>query len=187
MASIDINSDLGEGFGRWDLGDDLAMLQLVSSANVACGFHAGDPRSILRTVEGARDAGVAIGAHPGYRDLAGFDRRYIDVESADLVADVIYQIAALRGIAASVGARVSYVKPHGALYNTAVHDERQARDVVEAIVSIDPRLAVMGLPGSALLQFADKAGLRTVIEAFADRAYTPDGVLVPRSEPGSVL
>ncbi|MBF0671952.1 MAG: LamB/YcsF family protein [Salinibacterium sp.] len=187
VATIDINSDLGEGFGRWELGDDLAMLQLVSSANVACGFHAGDPRSILRTVRGARAAGVAIGAHPGYRDLAGFGRRNIDVESADLVADVIYQIGALQGIAASVGAQVSYVKPHGALYNTAVHDKRQARDVIEAIVAIDPGLAVMGLPGSALLRLAEEAGLRTVAEAFADRAYTPEGTLVSRREPGAVL
>jgi len=187
MTFIDLNSDLGEGFGRWTLGDDAEMLGIVTSANIACGFHAGDPLVIRQTVLGARDAGVAIGAHVGYRDLAGFGRRNMDVPSAELVADVIYQIGALQGVARAAGTSVTYVKPHGALYNTIVHDERQARDVVTAITEIDPTLAVLGLPGSAVLRLADAAGLRAVTEAFADRAYTPAGTLVSRREAGSVL
>ncbi|WP_104164242.1 LamB/YcsF family protein [Cryobacterium sp. N22] len=187
MSTIDLNSDLGEGFGRWSLGDDAAMLGIVTSANIACGFHAGDPQGIRETVIGARDAGVAIGAHVGYRDLAGFGRRNMDVSSAELVSDVIYQIGALQGIARAAGTTVTYVKPHGALYNTIVHDARQAQDVVTAISEIDPSLAVLGLPGSEVLRAADAAGLRSVTEAFADRAYTPEGTLVSRREAGSVL
>jgi UPF0271 protein len=187
MSSIDLNSDLGEGFGRWTLGDDAEMLGIVTSANIACGFHAGDPLVIRQTVIGARDAGVAIGAHVGYRDLAGFGRRNMDVSSAELVSDVVYQIGALQGIARAAGTSVTYVKPHGALYNTIVHDARQARDVVTAIREIDPSLAVLGLPGSEVLKAADAAGLRCVTEAFADRAYTPAGTLVSRREPGAVL
>lgn len=187
MSTIDLNSDLGEGFGRWTLGDDAEMLGIVTSANIACGFHAGDPLVIRNTVLGARDAGVAIGAHVGYRDLAGFGRRNMDVSSAELVADVIYQIGALQGIARAAGTTVTYVKPHGALYNTIVNDARQAQDVVTAIREIDPALAVLGLPGSEVLRAADAAGLRSVTEAFADRAYTPAGTLVSRREAGSVL
>lgn len=187
MSIIDLNSDLGEGFGRWTLGDDAEMLGIVTSANIACGFHAGDPLVIRETVIGARDAGVAIGAHVGYRDLAGFGRRNMDVSSTELVADVIYQIGALQGIARAAGTTVTYVKPHGALYNTIVHDARQAHDVVTAVREIDPSLALLGLPGSEVLRAADAAGLRCVTEAFADRAYTPGGTLVSRREPGSVL
>jgi UPF0271 protein len=187
MSDIDINSDLGEGFGRWTLGDDAEMLGIVSSANIACGFHAGDPRAIRETAVGARTSGVSIGAHVGYRDLAGFGRRNMDVDSDDLIADVIYQIGALQAIAHASGARVTYVKPHGALYNTIVHDVRQAQDVVTAITAVDPGLALLGLPGSEVLRLGDAAGLRTVNEAFADRAYTPGGTLVSRREPGSVL
>jgi UPF0271 protein len=187
MSTIDLNSDLGEGFGRWSLGDDATMLGLVTSANIACGFHAGDPLVIRETVLGARDAGVAIGAHVGYRDLAGFGRRNMDVSSAELISDVIYQIGALQGIARAAGSTVTYVKPHGALYNTIVHDARQAQDVVTAVREIDPTLALLGLPGSEVLRAADAAGLRSVTEAFADRAYTPAGTLVSRKEAGSVL
>ena len=187
MSFIDLNSDLGEGFGRWSLGDDLEMLGIVTSANIACGFHAGDPLVIRETVLGARDAGVSIGAHVGYRDLAGFGRRNMDVSSAELISDVIYQIGALQGIARAAGTTVTYVKPHGALYNTIVHDARQAQDVVTAISEIDPTLAILGLPGSEVLRAADAAGLRSVTEAFADRAYTPAGTLVSRKEAGSVL
>ncbi|MCU1446361.1 LamB/YcsF family protein [Cryobacterium sp.] len=187
MGIIDLNSDLGEGFGRWTLGDDAEMLGIVTSANIACGFHAGDPLVIRQTVIGARDAGVAIGAHVGYPDLAGFGRRNMDVSSAELVADVIYQIGALQGIARAAGTTVTYVKPHGALYNTIVHDARQANDVVTAVREIDPSLAILGLPGSEVLRAADAAGLRSVTEAFADRAYTPEGTLVSRREAGSVL
>jgi len=185
--NIDLNSDLGESLGVWRMGDDAAMLSLVSSANVACGFHAGDPAGILRTLRQAKERGVAVGAHVAYRDLVGFGRRNMDVESADLRADVIYQIGALQGLAAAAGTTVRYVKPHGALYNTIAHDERQARDVIAAIREIDPGLCLVALAGSPLLGWARGEGLRAVAEAFADRAYTPQGTLVSRREPGAVL
>ncbi|PSL37497.1 UPF0271 protein [Labedella gwakjiensis] len=185
--TVDLNSDLGEGFGRWSLGDDARMLEIVSSANIACGFHAGDPVGIRETVRGAVASGVTIGAHVGYRDLAGFGRRNMDVASADLVADVIYQIGALQAITRAEGGEVTYVKPHGALYNMIAHDERQARDVVEAVAAVDARLVLLGLPGSVVLREAEARGLPTATEAFADRAYTPEGTLVSRREPGSVL
>ncbi|NVM89101.1 UPF0271 protein [Variovorax sp. SG517] len=185
--NIDLNSDLGESLGAWRMGDDAAMLSLVSSANVACGFHAGDPAGILRTLRQAKERGVAIGAHVAYRDLVGFGRRNMDVESADLRADVIYQIGALKGLAAAAGTTVRYVKPHGALYNTIAHDERQARDVIAAIREIDASLVLVALAGSPLIGWARDAGLRVVAEAFADRAYTPRGTLVSRREPGAVL
>ena len=184
---MDLNSDLGEGFGAWRLGDDDAMLDVVSSANIACGFHAGDPRTLLATCERAVARGVVIGAQVGYRDLAGFGRRFIDYEGADLVADVIYQLGALDGLARAAGDRVLYVKPHGALYNAIVHHEQQAAAVVEAVLRYDPDLPVLGLPGSIFLHVAEDAGLTTVREAFADRGYRPDGTLVPRREPGALL
>jgi UPF0271 protein len=187
MVSIDLNSDLGESLGAWTMGDDAAMLRLVSSANVACGFHAGDPAGILATLKGAAANGVAVGAHVSYPDLTGFGRRNMDVASADLVADVIYQIGALKGLAAAAGAQVSYVKPHGALYNTIAHDARQANDVITAMLAVDPSLALVGLAGSPLLALARERGLRVVAEAFADRAYTPQGTLVSRREKGAVL
>ncbi len=184
---IDLNSDLGESLGAWRMGDDDAMLGVVSSANVACGFHAGDPAAILRTLKEAKARGVVVGAHVAYRDLLGFGRRNMDVASADLVADVIYQIGALKGLATAAGTVVRYVKPHGALYNTIAHDARQAHDVITAILETDPGLALVALAGSPLLRWAQDRGLRVVAEAFADRAYTPAGVLVSRSEPGAVL
>ena len=185
--NIDSNSDLGEGLGAWRMGDDAAMLGIVSSANVACGFHAGDPAGMLRTVRLACANGVAVGAHVAYRDLVGFGRRNMDVESADLIADVIYQIGALQGLATAAGTAVRYVKPHGALYNTIAHDARQASDVITAIREVDPSLTLVALAGSPLLHWAQKQGLRVVAEAFADRAYTPGGALVSRREPGAVL
>ncbi|MET0494714.1 MAG: 5-oxoprolinase subunit PxpA [Actinoplanes sp.] len=184
---MDLNSDLGEGFGAWRLGDDNAMLDVVSSANIACGFHAGDPRTLLDTCEQAVKRGVVIGAQVGYRDLAGFGRRFIDYESADLTADLIYQLGALDGLARAAGDRVLYVKPHGALYNTIVHHEQQAAAVVDAVRRYDPDLPVLGLPGSAFLRLAENAGLVTIREAFADRGYRADGTLVPRGEPGALL
>ena len=187
MARIDLNSDLGESLGAWTMGDDAAMLQLVSSANVACGFHGGDPAGILATLKGAAANGVAVGAHVSYPDLTGFGRRNMDVASPDLVADVIYQIGALKGLAAAAGTQVSYVKPHGALYNTIAHDARQANDVITAMLAVDPSLALVGLAGSPLLDLARERGLRVVAEAFADRAYTPQGTLVSRREKGAVL
>lgn len=184
---IDLNSDLGEGFGNWDFGDDAAMLEVVTSANIACGFHAGDPRHLLQTCRQAADRGVRIGAQVGYRDLAGFGRRFIDVEPADLIADVRYQIGALDGLARSVGSCVSYVKPHGALYNTVVSHTEQAAAVVEAVRGYDRELGVLGLPGSDLLALSEAAGLRVYTEAFADRAYTPQGELRSRRLPGAVI
>lgn len=187
MTTMDLNSDLGESLGAWPMGDDAAMLEIVSSANVACGFHAGDPAGILQTLRAAAARGVVVGAHVAYPDLKGFGRRNMDVASADLVADVIYQIGALQGLAAAAGTCVRYVKPHGALYNTIAHDARQAHDVIAAIRAVNPQLALVALAGSPLVQWARDAGLRVVSEAFADRAYTPQGALVSRREKGAVL
>jgi len=186
VARVDLNSDVGESFGRWTL-DDAAMLTTVSSANIACGFHAGDPSSIRRSLTVAAANGVTVGAHVGYRDLVGFGRRDLDVDTPDLIADVIYQIGALQALAVGAGTRVSYVKPHGALYNRIVHDERQAEAVVTAITELDPSLVLLGLPGSVVLRLAERAGVPTATEAFADRAYTPEGKLVSRRVEGSVL
>jgi UPF0271 protein len=184
---VDLNSDLGEGFGQWTLGDDDALLGVVTSANVACGFHAGDASIMRRVCAQAVEHGVAIGAQVGYRDLPGFGRRFIDVEPDALTQDVIYQLGALEAFARIAGDRVRYVKPHGALYNAIVHHEEQAAAVVRAVVDHDPKLPVLGLPGSAWLRLAADAGLTVVHEAFADRAYTPEGALVSRRLPGAVL
>ncbi|MFE4500366.1 LamB/YcsF family protein [Rhodococcus sp. NPDC056743] len=184
---VDLNSDLGEGYGAWTLGDDNAMLAVVTSANIACGFHAGDPTTLLATCRSAVAQNVRIGAQVGYNDLSGFGRRFIDVSPADLAADVIYQLGALDGLARVAGSRVTYVKPHGALYNAIVHHREQARAVVDAVRSYDASLPVLGLPNSVFLAEAEAAGLAVVTEAFADRAYTPEGTLVPRNQPGAVL
>src|SRR3954471_20827252 len=160
--AIDLNADLGEGFGVWRLGDDDALLGIVTSANVACGFHAGDPSTMRRVCAAAAESGVAVGAQVSYLDLAGFGRRFIDIEPGELADDVLYQLAALDGIARASGTRVSYVKPHGALYNAAVAHEGQARAVVDALVAYGGVLPVLGLPGSALLWAAESAGLRAV-------------------------
>ncbi|MEQ6311163.1 5-oxoprolinase subunit PxpA [Delftia acidovorans] len=184
---IDLNSDLGESLGGWRMGDDAAMLDIVSSANVACGFHAGDPAGILDTLKAARERGAMVGAHVSYPDLVGFGRRNMDVASADLVAGVIYQIGALQGLARVAGTEVRYVKPHGALYNTIAHDRRQATDVITAMRAIDPSLVLVALAGSPLIDWARDAGLTVVAEAFADRGYTPEGTLVSRRDPGAVL
>jgi UPF0271 protein len=186
-GAVDLNADLGEGFGVWRLGDDDALLGVVTSANVACGFHAGDPGTMRRVCAGAAASGVAVGAQVSYRDLAGFGRRFVDVAPGELADDVLYQLAALDGIARTEGSRVRYVKPHGALYNATVGNEEQARAVVAAVAAYDPALPVLGLPGSALLRAAEAAGLRPVAEGFADRGYTPDGALVPRREPGALV
>jgi UPF0271 protein len=184
---MDLNADLGEGFGVWRLGDDEALLAVLTSANVACGFHAGDPSTMRRVCALAAASGVTIGAQVGYRDLAGFGRRRIDYDPDELRDDVLYQIAALDGFARLAGTRVRYVKPHGALYNTAVSDEGQAGAVVSAVQAYDPALSVLGLPGSALLRKASTAGLRCVREGFADRGYLPSGALVPRGQPGALV
>jgi 5-oxoprolinase (ATP-hydrolysing) subunit A len=187
VAGIDLNADLGESFGVWRLGDDDAMLGIVTSANVACGFHAGDPAGLLRVCRLAAERGVRIGAQVSYRDLAGFGRRFIDVDAEDLVADIVYQIGALQAIAQASGSTVSYVKPHGALYNTIVTNREQGAAAAEAVHLVDATLPVLGMAGSAFFDEAARLGLRTVAEAFADRAYRPDGQLVSRRDPGAVL
>ncbi|MEV8212797.1 5-oxoprolinase subunit PxpA [Leifsonia sp. NPDC077715] len=185
--SIDLNSDLGESFGAWSMGDDAALLRVVSSANVACGFHAGDASTMLATCREAAANGVTVGAHVSYRDLAGFGRRSMDVPPGELRDEVLYQLAALTGLARVAGTAVRYVKPHGALYNRIVHDEPQANAVVDAVIAFDPSLALLGLAGSAVERSAEEAGLRFVREAFVDRGYRADGTLVPRTEPGALL
>lgn len=187
MANIDLNSDLGEGFGPWLMGDDVSMLSIVTSANIACGFHAGDPAGILSVLKEAAKLQVSVGAHVGYRDLAGFGRRNMDPSSDELVGDTIYQIGALQGLAKAAGARVSYVKPHGALYNTIAHNERQAADVISAIKLVDPSLVLMALSGAPIVEQARSAGLTVICETFADRAYNADGSLVSRRLPNSVI
>lgn len=187
MAYIDLNSDVGESFGNWTMGDDAAIFRSVSSANVACGFHAGDPSTIAQTCRDAVAAGVTIGAHVGYRDLAGFGRRFIDYSAKELADDVLYQIGALDAIARAAGGTIRYVKPHGALYNTIVSHEVQAQAVVDAVKAFGGDLPMLLLPGSTALRKAEAAGLRGVAEAFADRAYNADGTLVSRREAGAVL
>ena len=169
------------------MGDDAAMFQLVTSANVACGFHAGDPVTMLDSCRAAYELDVTVGAHIGYRDLAGFGRRSLDMSFDELFGDVLYQLGALDGVAHAVGASVDYVKPHGALYNRLVHDAEQASAVVSAVNAYDPGLPILGLPGSELLNQAQDAGHPVFIEAFVDRAYLADGTLVPRSQDGAVL
>ena len=187
MTQIDLNSDLGEGYGIWRLGDDRALLGIVSSANVACGFHAGDPPTLRAVTAQAASAGVAVGAQVSYRDLAGFGRRRIDMDPAELTDDVLYQLGALDAFCRVAGDRVRYVKPHGALYNTCVVDEGQAGAVVQAVAEYDRSLPILGLPGSALLRLATAAGLTAVPEGFVDRAYTPTGHLVSRALAGALV
>lgn len=184
---MDLNADLGEGFGIWRLGDDEALLSLVTSANVACGFHGGDPSTMRRVCEGAARGGVAVGAQVGYRDLAGFGRRHIAYDFAELRDEVTYQLGALNAFCRLFGTRVRYLKPHGALYHAASIDESQAAAVVAAVTGYDPELPVLCLPGSTLAQLAVGAGLPVVAEAFADRAYLPNGALVPRGTPGAMI
>ena len=187
MSTIDLNSDLGESFGPWPMGDDAAMLDVVTSANIACGFHAGDPAGILRSLKAAAERGVTVGAHIGYRDLVGFGRRNMEPTDAELTADAIYQIGALQGLAAAAGTRVAYVKPHGALYNTIAHDARQAAAVIAAIKAVDANLPLMVLTNAPVVQQVREAGLTVICEAFADRNYMPDGSLVSRTRQDAVL
>ncbi|WP_408665829.1 LamB/YcsF family protein [Jatrophihabitans sp.] len=184
---MDLNADLGEGFGVWTAGADEAMLDIITSANLACGFHAGDPVIMRGVCAEAVRRGVAIGAQVGYRDLAGFGRRRIDIAPDDLSADVLYQLGALDAFARAAGDRVRYLKPHGALYHAAAADAGQAGAVVRALLDWDRPLPVLTLPGSALASAAAEAGLPVVIEAFCDRGYQADGSLVAREQPGAVL
>ncbi|MBF4461686.1 MULTISPECIES: LamB/YcsF family protein [unclassified Rathayibacter] len=185
--SIDLNADLGEGFGVWRLGDDDALLDVVTSASIACGFHAGDPTIMLTSCRRAAERDVAIGAHVSYRDLAGFGRRELPVSADELYADVVHQLGALQAAARAAATAVRYVKPHGALYNRIVHDEVQAEAVARAVSDVAPGLPLLGLAASAIERAAAAAGLPFVREAFIDRGYRADGTLVPRGEPGAVL
>jgi len=187
LPVIDLNADLGEGFGIWRLGDDDALLEVITSANVACGFHAGDAITMRRVCERAVARGVVIGAQVGYRDLPGFGRRRIEVDPVELSADVLYQIGALDALARVAGDRVRYVKPHGALYNTAMIDAEQADAVAAAVAAYPSALALLGLPESELARAAAAHGIDYVIEAFADRAYLPSGQLAPRRIAGAVI
>ncbi|HWK45877.1 MAG TPA: 5-oxoprolinase subunit PxpA [Stellaceae bacterium] len=187
MPTIDINSDLGEGFGAYAMGDDDALLAIVSSANVACGFHAGDPMVMARTCEQARRHGVSVGAHPGFPDLQGFGRRIIPMSEAEIESMVAYQIGGLMGIAARAGIPVAHVKAHGALYNLAEVDTGVAAALARAVKAVDPNLIFVAAVGSYLVAEGERLGLRVVREAFADRTYADDGRLVSRKLPGSVL
>lgn len=184
---IDLNSDLGESFGPWPMGQDAALMTSISSANVACGFHAGDPGAMRATVALAREKGVAIGAHPGFQDLVGFGRREIKVSPAEVEDLVLYQVSALAGMAAAQGVALQHVKAHGALYNMACRDRTLADAIARAVASLDRSLILFGLPNSELLRAGEAAGLPVAAEVFADRAYDPDGSLTSRAKPGSVI
>jgi len=184
---VDLNADVGESFGAWSLGQDPALMSSITSANVACGFHAGDPGVMRATVALATEHGVAVGAHPGFPDLAGFGRRELQVSPRDVEDFVVYQVGALAGIAAAQGVRLQHVKPHGALFNMAVRDAALADAIARAVALIDKSMILFGLPGSELVAAGTRAGLRTACEVFADRAYRPDGTLVPRQEEGAVI
>jgi 5-oxoprolinase (ATP-hydrolysing) subunit A len=184
---IDINADLGESFGAWELGDDRALMPVITSANVACGFHAGDPLTLRRSCALAVAAGVTIGAQVSYRDLAGFGRRAMDVPADELTAELLYQIAALDGIARTEGSLVRYVKPHGALYHRVLTDRAQAAALVDAMAGYDPSLALLTQPRGAVAALARAAGITVVPEGFADRGYLADGSLVSRQQPGALI
>jgi UPF0271 protein len=185
---IDLNADVGEGFGAWTMGADEALIEHVTSANVACGFHAGDPTVIDRTVAAAARKGVAIGAHPGYFDLRGFGRREIQAAPGEVEADVLYQVGALAAFAAAHGAPLRHVKPHGALYNQAADGAELAAAIARGAVRASGKLVLVGLAGSTAMRHAARsAGLRFAAEAFVDRAYDAAGRLVPRSRPGAVI
>jgi UPF0271 protein len=187
MPSIDLNCDVGESFGAYTIGADAEVMASISSANIACGFHGGDPAVMRRTVQLARDAGVAVGAHPGLPDLVGFGRRELRVTAQETEDLVLYQIGALAAIAQSEGVRLRHVKAHGALYNMAARDRALADAIARAVRAFDPSLIFFGLPASELIRAGEASGLAVASEGFADRAYEPDGSLTPRSRPGSVI
>ena len=184
---MDLNADLGEGFGSWRMGDDAALLDIVTSANVACGFHAGDASTMARVCAQAAERAVAIGAHVSWRDLEGFGRRNIDIAPSQVTDELVYQIGALAAVARVAGTTVTYVKPHGALYNRCFHDAEMSAAIATAITLVDPNLVLLAQPGSQLLAAAIAAGLPMATEAFADRAYLPTGQLMPRSQAGALL
>jgi UPF0271 protein len=187
MWTIDLNADLGEGYGPWTMGDDAAMLGLVSSANVACGGHAGDPDTMAKTLQLARDNGVVTGAHPSYPDKEGFGRRRLALTAVEIERCVAAQIGALIGIGRLVGQPIPYVKPHGALANVAAEEAPVAEAIVRAVHAVDPHMAILAISGTVLEQVARARGLAVFSEIFADRGYTPKGLLVPRSQPGAMI
>jgi UPF0271 protein len=187
MTSIDLNCDMGESFGAFTIGADEAVMPSISSANVACGYHGGDPSVMRRTVRLAREHGVAVGAHPGFPDLVGFGRREMRVAPQEVEDLVLYQIGALAAIAHSEGVRLSHVKPHGALYNMAVKDRTLADAIARAVAAVERSLILFALPNSDLARAGESAGLRVALEGFADRTYERDGSLTPRSRPGAVI
>jgi UPF0271 protein len=184
---IDLNCDMGESFGAWRMGSDVELMDYVSSVNVACGFHAGDASVIRKTVEAAIAKNLAIGAHPSFPDLQGFGRREMKMPAREIFDIVLYQVSALKGICEALGAKLHHVKPHGALYNQAAKDAATARAIAEAVRAIDAELIFYGLSGSFLISEAEKVGLKTASEVFADRTYRPDGSLTPRSEADALI
>jgi len=187
LSTIDLNADLGEGFGSTHLLHDTALLELVSSANIACGFHAGDAQTMRDTVRAAKERGVSIGAHPSYPDILGFGRRELGLPPAEIARHVEYQLKTMLDVCAGESARLAYVKPHGAMYNRAVLDDGAANAIVDAVQRVDRSLAVLGLPKSAIFRAAERLNMRFAGEAFVDRAYNSDGTLVKRSEPDAVI
>ena len=187
MKTLDLNCDMGEGYGAWKMGDDDALLDHVTSANIACGFHAGDPATIHRTVKRALEKGVAVGAHPSLPDIQGFGRRVMNIAPAEAYDIVLYQVGALAAFAKACGGRLSHVKAHGALYNMAAKDPKLADAIATADRNFDPALVLFGLAGSELVRAGRDAGLRTANEVFADRTYQSDGSLTPRSQPGAMI
>ena len=187
MNRIDMNCDLGESFGAYMIGNDAAILPFVTSANIACGFHAGDPGVMRKTVRLALDCHVALGAHPGLCDLQGFGRRKMDISPQEAYDLVLYQIGALYAFIRAEGAVMQHVKPHGALYNMAAKDSKLAEAIAEAVYKVEPELILFGLSGSELIRAAKKTGLQTAEEVFADRSYQADGTLTPRSQPGALI
>ena len=187
MYSIDLNCDMGESFGAWRMGSDAELMNYVSSVNIACGFHAGDASVMRETVEKALEKDLAIGAHPSFPDLQGFGRRTMKMSAGEIFDIVLYQVSALKGICEARGARLHHVKPHGSLYNQAAQDETIADSIVKAVKAIDEKLVFYGLSGSCLIASAEKHGLKTASEVFADRTYQPDGSLTPRSESNALI
>ena len=187
MYHVDLNSDLGESFGLYTIGNDEEVLQYVSSANIACGFHAGDPHVMQRTVAMAAAAGVAVGAHPGVPDLMGFGRRKMDITPQEAYAMVLYQVGALQAFTTAAHVPLQHVKPHGALYNMAAKDKALAAAIAQAVHDVNPQLILYGLAGSYLISEGKKIGLQTASEVFADRTYQPDGTLTPRSQPDAMV
>ncbi len=187
MVSIDLNCDMGESFGAWEMGNDAALMDYVSSVNIACGFHAGDASVIRKTVETAMEKGVAVGAHPSFPDLQGFGRRAMSLSAQEVFDIVLYQVAAVKGICEALGSKLHHVKPHGALYNQAAKDADLANAIAKAVKAIDENLILYGLSGSSLISEAEKIGLQTASEVFADRTYQSDGTLTPRNLPNALI